>query len=236
MTETISSILERSWETYKKHWKLLIPATVITIVLAVLNQTVQKIETRPIIAIIVTIIAILITIGITLGWAQMVLRLLRTKKSSWKDFKTSLRIWKHFVVAQIIYNVFKIPVLILCSPLLGYIVAMMYDGRAIFSDRGFMAVALMFAIGVIFMVWLSIRYMFLSFVAVDHAGMTGWALLKKSAAMTKNNEWQLLKFSITLALINIIGLICLVVGLLVSIPLTKLAKADLYESLKEKSA
>jgi uncharacterized membrane protein len=59
-------------------------------------------------------------------------------------------------------------------------------------------------------------------------------VFKKAGAFTKGNLLQLLGFNIVTGLVNMLGLICLVVGLAVTIPTTKLAQVKVYEYLKEK--
>jgi uncharacterized membrane protein len=77
--------------------------------------------------------------------------------------------------------------------------------------------------------------MFLSFITIEHPGISGWAALKKSATMTKGHMGKLIGYMLVLGLINIIGFLCLIIGLLITIPVTKLAIAYLYQQLKEKT-
>lgn len=49
--------------------------------------------------------------------------------------------------------------------------------------------------------------------------------------MTEGVKWKLLGFCIVMGLINIVGLVALVVGVLVSFPVTNLAYLHIYRKL-----
>lgn len=55
--------------------------------------------------------------------------------------------------------------------------------------------------------------------------------LKRSAAITKGNMWNLFLFGLLLIGLNILGLLCLVIGLLVTIPVSMIASAYVYKKL-----
>jgi uncharacterized membrane protein len=55
--------------------------------------------------------------------------------------------------------------------------------------------------------------------------------IKASWKMTKGNAWNLFFFGILLGLINILGFLCLIVGLFITVPLTMLATTFVYRRL-----
>jgi uncharacterized membrane protein len=55
--------------------------------------------------------------------------------------------------------------------------------------------------------------------------------IKVSWKMTKGNTWNLFFFGILLGLINILGFLCLIVGLFITVPLTMLATTFVYRRL-----
>lgn len=65
----------------------------------------------------------------------------------------------------------------------------------------------------------------------DHT-MTPMEAFKESRRITKGHLWELFLFSLTLLAINILGAIALVVGLLVTIPVSLLASVHAYRSLE----
>lgn len=59
--------------------------------------------------------------------------------------------------------------------------------------------------------------------------------LKESARLTRGHRWALLGLFLMTALVNIVGALLLVVGLLVTIPVTSLAIVHAYRTLQQKA-
>jgi uncharacterized membrane protein len=51
-------------------------------------------------------------------------------------------------------------------------------------------------------------------------------------ALTKGNRWKLFQLSLALLLLNILGLLALLVGLFVTIPVSFIAMVHAYRALK----
>ena len=58
-------------------------------------------------------------------------------------------------------------------------------------------------------------------------------LIKMTYRLTKNNFWPIFGFLVLVILFNILGFLCLVVGLFVTMPVSVLASAHMYNKLKE---
>jgi uncharacterized membrane protein len=80
--------------------------------------------------------------------------------------------------------------------------------------------------GIIF----SIKLQFLEYLIVDKK-MDAVDSIKGSWKMTKGVKWNLFLFGLLLGLINILGLLCLLVGLLITVPLSMVATAFVYRKL-----
>jgi hypothetical protein len=81
-------------------------------------------------------------------------------------------------------------------------------------------------------------YFALRFAMVKYAVVDGARVLESfqmSTKMTDGHKWQLLLLFIAVVIVNIIGLLLLVVGLLVTVPVTMIAMAQVYLKLKEKA-
>ncbi len=76
---------------------------------------------------------------------------------------------------------------------------------------------------------------FVKFIVIDQ-DMNPIAAMKASVRMTNGHKWQLLGLLVFALVINIIGAILLLVGLLVTIPVTTLAIAHAYRTLKHSAA
>jgi len=81
---------------------------------------------------------------------------------------------------------------------------------------------------------LTLMFMFTFFIIVDNKGEIGAVeAMKESARLTKGYRWQLFLLGILLFFVNILGFLALIIGLLVSGPVTFLTMAYAYEHLKK---
>jgi len=80
-------------------------------------------------------------------------------------------------------------------------------------------------------IYFALRYMFVRFAVLEGAGIKG--SLSQSAKMTQGIKWKLLGFMLVLGLVNILGFLALIIGLLVTIPVTLIAYAHVYTVLKK---
>ncbi len=77
---------------------------------------------------------------------------------------------------------------------------------------------------------LGLMFMFASFIVIERE-LGPIAALKESDRITRGHKWKLFGFVLLLALVNVLGLLVLVVGLLVSIPVSVLAFVHAYRVL-----
>ena len=82
--------------------------------------------------------------------------------------------------------------------------------------------------GIIF----SLMLMFVSYIVIDRR-LGPVEAIGESRRITRGHKWKLLGFVLTIVGINILGLICLLVGLLVSIPVSSLAMVHAYRTLSK---
>ncbi len=85
---------------------------------------------------------------------------------------------------------------------------------------------------------LALMFCFASYIVIDleqneaNSKFAFWEAIKKSIRITKGSKWKLFYFFLWALLINIIGFFALVVGLLITLPLTGVAFAGLYDRFK----
>jgi hypothetical protein len=102
-----------------------------------------------------------------------------------------------------------------------YILASICYGLAVMG--GFL---LLIIPGIIFSIMLGLYVYFI----IDK-NMGPLESLRASSALTKGVRWQLLLFGLLLTLFNLAGLLCLLVGLIFTIPATAVAMAYVYDQL-----
>jgi uncharacterized membrane protein len=79
-------------------------------------------------------------------------------------------------------------------------------------------------------IYLALRYGMVRFAIIDGAGVTD--SLRKSAELTQGIKWHLFLFILAIIVINIVGAILLLVPLLVTVPVTMIAYAHVYQKLQ----
>ncbi len=81
-------------------------------------------------------------------------------------------------------------------------------------------------------VYVFVRFLLLPYVFVDQK--LGWKeALKEASRLSEGSRWDLLGFVLLLVIMNIVGALLLLVGLLVSIPVSAIAMAMAYEHFKK---
>jgi uncharacterized membrane protein len=80
----------------------------------------------------------------------------------------------------------------------------------------------------------ALMFMFATFIVIDRE-LGPINAMNESARIAKGYKWQLFGFTLVLVLINLLGLLALVVGLLVTVPVTSLAFVHVYRVLSERA-
>lgn len=79
-------------------------------------------------------------------------------------------------------------------------------------------------------IYLAVGYMF-CLLFVIFGGFDFWTSMELSRKLVHTNWWKFFLFIMVLILLNVLGFICLIVGLFVTIPMTYLAMYILFEEL-----
>jgi len=106
-----------------------------------------------------------------------------------------------------------------------YFLASLLSGLIIFGGLILLVIP-----GIYFM----LRFSMVRFAVIDGAGVM--ESLRTSSALTDGIKWKLLGFILALIGLNILGALALLVGLLVTVPISAIAYAHVYDKLKHKHA
>ena len=101
-----------------------------------------------------------------------------------------------------------------------------FVGSIVYGAIVFLGFLLLIVPGVI---W-AIKYQFFTYLMVDQ-GLGPIAAIKKSGAVTKGSKWDLFTFGLLLGGINLLGVLCFLVGIFATIPTTMVAAAFVYRKL-----
>ena len=106
-----------------------------------------------------------------------------------------------------------------------------YIGAYILMGLAFVGGLILLIIpGIIF----GLMFCFASYLAVDR-GLSPIKAMKESARMTKGHKWELFLLAVASLGLIFIGLICLLVGFLVAMPVVSLAFVHAYRLLQQKA-
>ncbi len=226
-------MISSGYATFKKNWKFIILAGLATVVIEIILKILQRgVQGHAIAEIFGAIVSVIISILIGLGWCKVLLSLNRTGTATWSTFETDSATWLRAIKVFVWYVLrfayfFVISVLpFLIVALIGYLTHV----HVVVVIGGVLA----YATFLVSAIYVALRYQFMYYVALDNPGLRSKAIFKKAGELTKGNLLQLLGFGIVLGFYNLLGLICLVVGLAVTVPVSKLAHAKVYDFLKEK--
>jgi uncharacterized membrane protein len=75
-----------------------------------------------------------------------------------------------------------------------------------------------------------LMFMFSTIIVIER-GLGPIDAMSESRRLTRGHKWQLFTFTVLLFLINLLGLLALIVGIFVSIPVSALAFVHAYRAL-----
>ncbi|MDE2213012.1 MAG: hypothetical protein KGJ34_00540 [Patescibacteria group bacterium] len=223
----IGESLRFGWRTMRLHNSLLLKVVLTLVGLALLRglfqALVQNAPANIALAILITIIELIFGIGATV----ISLRLARGEPASYRDIIPSVSTGIRYILASIAAGVIV---------LLGFLIPILLGSAALYLPAPFSSVVggFLVAVGIILGVYLILRYSMVKFGAVDGVHRIG-EILRQSTHITRGVKWRLLGFLIVIICLNILGAVALIVGLLVTIPVSMLAAAHVYLKLLERA-
>ncbi len=240
---SIGGLIKAAWRILKNNLGFIVLAGIATAIIQIALNIVQNGSQRGltqgthsglgglIVMLLTTVFVVLVGIIVSIGWTKVMLHLTRSGSASANDFKTKPAVWVRYIKAYIWYVAYFV-VYMVAAVILFVILASI--GTATHTTWLVITSAILGGIAAAVMAtYITLRYQFLQYVILDYPDLSPTDMLKKASALSKGSLLQLLGFAIILGLINLLGLICIVLGLIITIPLTKIAHAGAYQYLKE---
>lgn len=228
---SIKELVRYGWETYKRNPGIVIGASVLYIVFSVVVPNVVSSASESFsggaaagLGIILYIAAWAVSLVVQIGYTKAFLNLHDGKSARVADLFTQYHLfWKYLGTSILVNLIVAGPIMVV--GILGAILSMSAANDVIFSVA--MTLSIMLIIPAIYF---SIRYGFAMLVTVDR-GSGPVEALKQSSAMTVGVKWRILLFWLAMAGLNILGVLALIIGLIVTIPITFIAYLHLYRRL-----
>lgn len=216
---SISEALEKGWHLMRMHsgliFQMMLSLFALQVVSTIVSRTLQGTLIGFLASFALGVLGIFMGVGMTL----IALRLARGHAAHYQDLFPNWFVVLRFMCANILAG------LVVLVPLL---IGGLIIWGAWIANVPLLMVALCIATAIV-CVYVVIRYSFVRFAVLDGAGIV--ESLSRSAVLTRGHIWHLILFLLVLILINIIGAVLLLVGLLVSVPVSLLAYAHVYVKL-----
>ncbi|MCD8495028.1 MAG: DUF975 family protein [Candidatus Pacebacteria bacterium] len=212
---SIQSALSYGWETFKGHWKFLVPLFILLGIAQVLIEFIGGIFDSGILASLVSLVIYVVYALLAVGVVNILLHFIYNKASTWTSFNEETRnhawavfteyahLWWKFILAGLLYML------------------IVFGGFILLIIPG---------------IYFAITYQYWPYIIIQNPEMGIWQTFKKSARITKNVKWKLLLAGIVFGLVQLLGLLALVVGIIVAYPIALLAGASVYKTLKDQTS
>ena len=224
---SISEAIGFGWNKTKSNFGFLAGVYVLAFVIqiAFVFPAEYLLRKVPWLGFVLRILAWFVQMLVSLGLMKILLKLCDGETPEVSDlWQHYPRLWK-FVLGSLAFGlVIGVSILLLLPFLLPASVIQNHAIKTVLTIAGFVI-----AFGTL--MWSSLRFHFYSFMIADK-GVSPIESLNQSARITKGSVLNLLLFYICLGLINLAGAICLLIGLLVTVPLTGMAGAFVYRKLE----
>lgn len=238
-TFSIGAAIRFAWETFKKRPWIFIGSALIIFVVNLLVEAFAGSFEESALEIVGVVISFAASTLIGLGMTAFFLKAHDAVgdvdiKELWhpQDF------WKYLgttILNGLAVCVLFIPFVIALIVTIG-VTALSTTGNVadIFASLGAVTIGLLL-LSVALAVYVSSMLMFSTYTVVDRA-MGPIAALKESIEITKGNRAKIIGLLLALLLLNLVGVLALFVGLLVTVPMTLLAMVHVYRTLSRQSS
>lgn len=206
---TYKELLKESYELTKKHMVFLLGLLAINIIIGGVASNIPLVNQ-------------LVSIALSVATTYVMLLIANGHTPTYKDmvhpFQKYHMAWHYFLATLAMYLIFLLGAFI---PIIGYSISKVTSNFVAFGISGVVFLGLLFYYGA--------RLGFFGYFVVTNEKMGPIEALKKSFAMTEGRFWKLAGYAAMLLLLNMVGFLALIVGLLVTLPMTWISIALLYK-------
>ena len=239
-------IVSKAWLTTKSNLGFLVGLTLVVILISALPSVGQSLIQAAMGK--TNTLGIIITLGIVLfsslwlqpviqaGNLQIYLHIVDGKSRSLGQLFSRKELWGKWFLASLLYGLISLSVFLGLFLVYGVIFGVLsltgLSNEEIMNPTGYRMGVLIIPsiVAILALVVIAIRYSFYNYFLVDRNAGIGESL-KSSWQATQGLTGKLLLFSLLIAGINVLGLLALGVGLLVTAPLSVLAETYLYRQI-----
>jgi uncharacterized membrane protein len=224
------------WHKLKSHSGLVFQVVLTMFALQVVSSVVQKslegTATGTAASIVLAVLGVILGAGMTL----IFLKLGRGEHAHYREIWPELSLaWKYFCASLLTGVITFLPLMVAGVVDLVLLSATgsinFSEGAPAEGSGAMLALAAAIALaGLAGALYLGLRYSMARLAVIDGAPIV--ESLRRSRKLTEGVKWRLVLFALAIAALNLLGFIALVVGLLVTIPISLLAFVHVYLKLK----
>lgn len=163
---------------------------------------------------------------VALGLVRMGLKIFEKKPASYKDIFAEKKLAITYFLASLVIACILLLCLIPALIAFGLAYAFSFTSNPIF----FVLMIILALITLIAIIYLQTAYTFFYYFIVDKHASIGESLTE-SWRITKGVKWKLILFFILCGLVNLVGVLLFIVGILFTYPMTLLAGVFIYKKL-----
>lgn len=225
------------WHKLKERSALVFGVVLTLFALEIFSSIIEKSLENTAIGAILSVVFWAVGMVLGAGMTYVFLRLSKGEQASYRDIVPTLSvIWKYFATSVLTTIITLLPLVLSALISLAFLVPTnsihFSESMPPLESNGWVALAaLVMTVGFIGAMYLGIRYSMAQLNAIDGADIV--QSLRNSTKLTLGIKWRLVLFALVVLALNILGLLALVVGLLVSMPVSMFAFMHIYHKRKE---
>jgi uncharacterized membrane protein len=206
---TYKEVLRESYALTKKHFLFLFGLILINLAIGTILAQIP-------------VIGQLISIALSIATTCVILLIAGGHTPLYKDmlrpFRTYLTFWHYFLAMLLVF--------FLSMAVAGSLMLLGYAGST--ATEGWAPLVIAALIVLALVAYYGLRLSFFRFLIVEDENLGPISALKKSLSMTRNRFWKLAGFVGVLFLLNLLGLLAFVIGLIFTVPMSWIAFALVY--------
>lgn len=244
---SVRELVHFGWRTLRSHSRLVFSVVLTILALDVARAVVEKVLQHTPLGTLASVVLMLLLMWTIVGATVISLKLARGAHARYQDLFQPWKLTSRFFLSAVLSGVITlIPLAVaVCSTVFAVLgvagFALLSPQAAVPLTREvFMAhatslgalagvLALLLVVGLCATLYLALRLSFARFAVIDGASVV--KSLRESRALTHGIFWRVALFFVTIAGLNMLGAIT-IVGLLVTMPISAIAYAHLYQTLR----
>jgi len=225
---SIEESIRFGWVKTREHSTLIFKALLTLFGVQIAEQIVARVLVGTLEGAVAAVILLVLTVVLAIGFTNIVLKLAEGKHATYQDLVPPLAVWLSYLGAALLAVLISVlpllAALLVCLVAIATLPQMLAMGVCVFVA----------AAALVASVYLGLRYAFVRFAILDDTDII--KSLRTSAHLSKGIKWWLIAFTIVIVLLNLLGALLFLVGLLVSMPVTLFAFAHVYVKMRSHHA